>query len=71
MPEWVNRENIFMVISFAMAAIFGWGFFTNAGLPPTKVGDSWQLLLIFMIFLILPFAKKLDFFQFFSFEEHA
>lgn len=68
MPEWFNRENAFMVISLIIAALFGWGFFDVAGLPPTRVGENWQLLLIFMIFLIIPFAKKLDFFQFFSFE---
>lgn len=64
----MNRENTFIVISLAIAGLFGWGFFTIAGIPPTKVGDNWQLLLVFMIFLIIPFAKRLDFFQFFSFE---
>lgn len=68
MPSWFNRESIFMALSLIVAGSFGWGFFTVAGFPPTTVGDSWQLLLIFMIFLIIPFAKKLDFFQFFSFE---
>lgn len=68
MLKWFSRENTFTVISLALAALFGWGFFTVAGLPPVEVGDSWQLLVIFMIFFIMPFAKKLDFFQFFSFE---
>jgi|GEM_PF-3937265 len=68
MLKWLNRENTFMVISLAIAGLFGWGFFSVAGLPPTKVGENWQLLIVFMIFLIIPFAKKLDFFQFFSFE---
>ncbi|QND29609.1 hypothetical protein HB773_25565 (plasmid) [Sinorhizobium meliloti] len=67
MPDWLNRENTFMVISLAIAGLFGWGFFTVAGIPPTKVSDNWQLLFVFMIFLIIPFAQKLHF-QFFSFE---
>ncbi|WLD96031.1 hypothetical protein PX860_10675 [Agrobacterium leguminum] len=66
--KYFSRENIFAVLSLFLATIFAWGFFSEAGFPPTRVAQNWQLLVVFMIFLILPFAKKLDFFQFFSFE---
>jgi len=68
MPEWLNRDNVFAGISLFIAALFGWGFFKVAGFPPERVGQNWPHLIVFMIFLIIPFAKKLDFFQFFSFE---
>lgn len=68
MPTWVNRENLFTAVSLGVAAMLGWGFFSAAGVPPTKIAENWQALVAFMVFLILPFAKKLDFFQFFSFE---
>lgn len=68
MPGWINREYVFTAISLAIAAIFGWGFFSVAGIPPIKINENWSLLVIFIFFLIIPFAQKVDFFQLFSFE---
>lgn len=63
-----TRENVFTVISLFIAVIFAWGFFVKAGFPPTRAAGNWQLLTVFVIFVILPFAKKLDVFQFLTFE---
>lgn len=68
MPKWPTREWIFTLLSLSVSGVFGWGFFTVAGLPPTTVGESWPLLLMFVVFFTMPFAKKLDLFQFISFE---
>lgn len=67
-PSWINRDNLFTIVALSLAVMFGWGFFSVAGIPPTNVKDYWQLLVVFMFFLIIPFAKKLDFFQLLSFE---
>lgn len=68
MKKHLTRENAFLGICLIFAVVFGWGFFSKAGFPPTRVAANWQLLLVFMVFIILPFAKKVDFFQFLSFE---
>ncbi|MGP4690302.1 hypothetical protein [Agrobacterium cavarae] len=68
MKRLFTRENGFLGLSLSFAAIFGWGFFQKAGFPPTQIEANWPSLTVFLLFLILPFAKKLDFFQFLSFE---
>lgn len=64
----MTKDNLFMTISLLIAALFGWGFLTLAGFPPVRVQENWISLIVTLIFFTLPFAKKLDFFQFFSFE---
>ena len=66
--RWINGQRTFTAIALAMASLFAWGFFSQAGLPPTQVEKSWMILAFFLIFFLLPFAKRLDFFQFFTFE---
>lgn len=61
------RDKIFWVISSAGALYTGIGFICAAGWPP-RVGDNWPLLVLFLLFFLVPFAKKLDIFQFLSFE---
>lgn len=68
MKQYITRENALLLICLIFAAIFGWGFFSKAGFPPTRVSGNWQSLLVFMVLLIIPFAKKFDLFQVFSFE---
>jgi hypothetical protein len=64
----MTKEDVFTTISLLIAALFGWGFLTQAGFPPVRIQGNEVSLVITLIFFILPFAKKLDFFQFFSFE---
>ncbi len=63
-----TRRNTFTACCLAIAGVFGLGFFQQAGVPPTSLKDHWPLLAVFLIFFLLPFSKKVDFFQFFSFE---
>lgn len=64
----MKKENLFPTLSLLIAALFGWGFLDQAGVPPVRIQENWISLVVTLIFFILPFARKLDFFQFFSFE---
>jgi hypothetical protein len=66
--RWFNHERSFTIVSLVMAVVFAWGFFQTAGFPPVRIEKGWPTLLFFLVFFLLPFAKKVDFFQFFSFE---
>lgn len=68
MISWFTRARIFTICCIAIAALFGWGFIEEAGLPPKNLDKHWHPLIVFLIFFLLPFAKKIDFFQLFSFE---
>lgn len=68
MLSFFTRDNFFTVLSLILAFVFGWGFFSVAGFPPTHVADNLPSLLVFLLFSILPFAQKLALFNFLTFE---
>lgn len=63
-----DRDKVFFFSSLAISAYFARAFVSVAGEPPTNIEKAWPYFIFFLIFFLLPFAKKLDFFQFFSFE---
>lgn len=64
----MKKDDIFTVLSLLISTLFGWGFLTEAGFPPVRIQENWISLTVTLMFFTLPFAKKLDFFRFFSFE---
>ena len=64
------KANVFAILSRAIALYFAWALHLHLGFPPTAplTSTSTIYLLLFVFFLILPFAQRLRFGRFIEFE---
>lgn len=69
-PIPASLDKAFPFICFSVAAYFGLAFSVAAGFPPTTAKDHWVLLAGFILFVLLPFVRKIDLFQLVSLERN-